>query len=174
MFKREQIREIIPYDEPFLFVDEVERIDGDRISGFYHASKNKPYFKGHFVGFPIMPGVLVIEALAQLSTILLRQKIGKNHKEYHLLAYNTESAQFYKPIFPGDRIKLQAEITEIKNKRISRVKAQASVNEELKCKALFSVAIVRKDEIEAKYLAESRKKGINELNSPTESESSNR
>lgn len=153
MFNRKQIKEIIPYDDPFLFVDEFERIEGDRISGFYHASRDEPYFKGHFVNFPIMPGVLVVEALAQLSTILLRQKIGKNHTEYHLLAYDMEGAQFYKPIFPGDRIALQAEITEVKNNRIARVKAKASVDEELKCKVLFSVAIVRKDSLKPDILA---------------------
>ena len=157
MLNREQIKEIVPYTEPFLFVDEVERIEGNRIFGIYQTSTEAPYFKGHFVGFPIMPGVLTIEALAQLSTILLRQKIGKNHKEYHLLAYDVKGAQFYKPIFPGERIALQAEITEISESRIVRAQAKALVKKELRCKAAFSIAIVKKDKFEAKYSLKSYK-----------------
>src|SRR4030042_1464499 len=71
---KQQIKEIIPYAEPFLFVDGVEEIGENNISGFYQTSNDDYYFKGHFVDFKIMPGVLVVEALAQLSTILLRNK----------------------------------------------------------------------------------------------------
>ena len=157
MLDKKQIKEIIPYDEPFLFVDEVEKIEGNQISGIYQTSRDDLYFQGHFVGFPIMPGVLVVEALAQLSTILLRQKIGENHRRYHLLAYDVKGTQFYKPIFPGDKIALRAEVTEIHEDRIAHVQAKAFVNQELKCNTIFSVAIVRKDEFEAKYLEKSGK-----------------
>lgn len=153
MLSREKIKEIIPYDEPFLFVDKVERIEDNRISGLHQTSREDEYFKGHFVSFPIMPGVLIVEALAQLSTILLRQKIGVNHRRYHLLAYDVKSAQFYKPIFPGDKIALHAEIAKMHENRIALVQAEAFVNKELKCKTVFSVAIIRKDKFEAKYLA---------------------
>ena len=71
---KQQIKEIIPYAEPFLFVDGVEEIGENNIFGFYQTSNDDYYFKGHFVDFKIMPGVLVVEALAQLSTILLRKK----------------------------------------------------------------------------------------------------
>ncbi|MGD8566323.1 MAG: hypothetical protein PVF96_08255 [Candidatus Bathyarchaeota archaeon] len=157
MFDKEKIKEIIPYDEPFLFVDEVENIYGDAIYGSYQTSKSDSYFKGHFVGFPIMPGVLIMEALAQLSTILLRQKIGRNHKEHHFLAYNVRKAQFYKPIFPGDKILLQARVNGIRERKIAIVQAKASVNEDLKCETVFSVAIIRKDEFERKYPREKSK-----------------
>ena len=157
MFNKEKIKAIIPYDEPFLFVDIVENIEGDMISGSYQTSKNDSYFKGHFVGFPIMPGVLVMEALAQLSTILLRQKIGRNHKKHHFLAYNVRNAQFYKPIFPEDKILLWARIKEIRERKIAIVQAKASVNEDLKCETVFSVAIIGKDEFERKYPREMRK-----------------
>ena len=76
--KKEEIKEIIPYDDPFLFVDEVVEIGDNFIKGIYFAKKEADYFKGHFRDFKIMPGVLIVEALAQLSTILLRRKI-KNH-----------------------------------------------------------------------------------------------
>ena len=157
MLNKEEIKKIIPYQEPFLFVDGVEEIGENNISGFYQTSKDDYYFKGHFIDFKIMPGVLVVEALAQLSTILLRKKIGEDHKNYHFLAYDVRSVQFFKPIFPGDKIILKAEVLgiypvpESKN-QIAHVKSQALVNNDLKSEARFSVAIVDKKEFEEKHV----------------------
>lgn len=155
-FGAPEIKKIIPYDDPFLFVDEVEKIGESKILGYKQTKPEDYYFKGHFVDFPIMPGVLVVEALAQLSTILLRKKIGQNHKNYHFLAYEVRSCQFYKPIFPGDKIKLKAEVLGIypleeSENKIARIKSEAYVSEELKCEARFSVIIVNKREFEEKY-----------------------
>ena len=155
LLNKEQIKEIIPYQEPFLFVDGVEEIGENSISGFYQTSKDDYYFKGHFVDFKIMPGVLVVEALAQLSTILLRKKIGENHKKCHFLAYDVRGVQFLKPIFPGDKIILKAEVLGIyptNGTKIAHVKSQALVINDLKCEARFSVAIVDKKEFEEKYV----------------------
>ena len=156
MLKKEEIKKIIPYKEPFLFVDEVTEIKENEIFGFYQTSKDDYYFEGHFVDFKIMPGVLVVEAMAQLSTILLRKKIGESHKDYHFLAYDVKSVQFLKPIFPGDKIEMRAEVLAIyqipnSEMKIARVKSQAFVENDLKCEARFSVAIVKKDEFEKKY-----------------------
>jgi len=150
---RKEIKKIIPYDDPFLFVDEVEEMAENFIVGYKQTSPDDYFFKGHFVDFPIMPGVLVIEALAQLSSILLRKKIGENHKNYHFLAYDVGSCQFYKPIFPGNKIKLKAEVLGIyplenSENKIAHVKSQALVDEELKVEARFSVIIIDKKEFE--------------------------
>ena len=157
LLNKEQIKEIIPYQEPFLFVDGVEEMSENTISGFYQTSKDDYYFKGHFVDFKIMPGVLVVEALAQLSTILLRKKIGEDHKKYHFLAYDVRGVQFLKPIFPGDKIILKAEVLGIypipeSKTQIARVKSQALVKDDLKAEARFSVAIVDKTEFETKNI----------------------
>jgi len=149
---KDQIKEIIPYQEPFLFVDGVEEIGENNISGFYQTSKDDYYFKGHFVDFKIMPGVLVIEALAQLSTIFLRKKMGETHKKYHLLAYDVRGVQFYKPIFPGDKIILKDEILSLIENKIAHVKGQALIGDDLKCEARFSVAIVDREEFSQKYV----------------------
>jgi len=69
------------------------------IVAYKQTSLDEPYFAGHFVDFPIMPGVLIVEGIAQTATILLRQKIGPEHKNKHLLAYQVRSAQFFSPIF---------------------------------------------------------------------------
>jgi 3-hydroxymyristoyl/3-hydroxydecanoyl-(acyl carrier protein) dehydratase len=156
ILNKEEIKKIIPYKEPFLFVDGVEEIKENKIFGLYQTSKDDYYFKGHFVDFKIMPGVLIVEAMAQLSTILLRKKIGENHKDYHFLAYEVKSVQFLKPIFPGDRIEMEAEVLAIyslpdSETKIARIKAQAFVKEDLKCEARFSVVIIKKEEFEKKY-----------------------
>jgi 3-hydroxymyristoyl/3-hydroxydecanoyl-(acyl carrier protein) dehydratase len=156
ILNKEQIKTIIPYQEPFLFVDGVDEMSENKISGFYQTSKDDYYFKGHFVDFKIMPGVLVVEAMAQLSTVLLRKKISENHKEYHFLAYEVKSCQFFKPIFPGDKIEMKAEVLAIyplpdSETKIARVKAQAFVESDLKCESRFSVIIIKKENFEKKY-----------------------
>jgi 3-hydroxymyristoyl/3-hydroxydecanoyl-(acyl carrier protein) dehydratase len=153
---KSEIKKIIPYDEPFLFLDEAEIVSENEISGSYQTKPGDYYFKGHFVDFKIMPGVLVVEAMAQLSTILLRKKIGENHKNFHFLAYDVRSCQFLKPIFPGDKIQLKAEILAIyqipeSKTKIARIKAQAFVEKDLRVEARFSVAIVDKKEFSKKY-----------------------
>jgi 3-hydroxymyristoyl/3-hydroxydecanoyl-(acyl carrier protein) dehydratase len=156
MIGKEEIKKIIPYREPFLFVDGVEEIKENEISGFYQTSKDDYYFKGHFVDFKLMPGVLVVEAMAQLSTILLRKKIGENHKNHHFLAYDVKSVQFLKPIFPGDKIEMEAEVLGIyplpdSETKIARVKSQTFVKNDLKVEARFSVVIIKKEEFSKKY-----------------------
>ena len=156
MLNKEEIKKIIPYQEPFLFVDGVEVIGENTITGFYQTSKDDYYFQGHFVDFKIMPGVLVVEALAQLSTILLRKNVGNDHQNYHFLAYDVRSCQFLKPIFPEDKITLEAEVLGSydlpeSTTKIARVKGQALVGNELKIETRFSVVVIAKKEFEEKY-----------------------
>ena len=137
-------------------MDAVEEMGENTISGFYQTSPDDYYFKGHFVGFPIMPGSLVVEALGQLSTIILRKKAGESHRDYHFLAYDIKSAQFFKPIFPGERIELRAEVLGVypikgTETRVAHIKSRALVKEDIRCEARFSMAIVRKAEFEKRY-----------------------
>jgi len=150
LLTKEQIKEIIPYDDPFLWVDEVESIGENVIIGYKQTSPDDPYFKGHFVDFPIMPGVLVVEGIAQTGTILLRKKIGREHKKKHLLAYQVRSAYFFKPIFPGDRIKYKVELLGFYGFKIANFKGEAWVGEEKKCEVRFTVAVVDKEELKQK------------------------
>jgi nitronate monooxygenase len=150
MYSKEQIKEIIPYQDPFLWVDEIESIEGDTIIGFKQTNFDDEYFKGHFVGFPIMPGVLVVEGIAQTGTLLLREKLGKDHKKKHLLAYQVRSALFYDPIWPGDRIKYKVKLLGIYNAKIANFLGEAFVNDNRKCEVRFSVAVVDKAEMEEK------------------------
>lgn len=152
LYNKEQIKEIIPYKEPFLWVDEVEKIEGDVITGYKQTSPEDAYFSGHFVDFPIMPGVLVVEGLAQTATVLLRQKIGEDHKSKHLLAYQVRGAQFVAPILPKDKIKYRVQLLGFYENKIANFVGQASVNGVLKCEVRFSVAVMEKSEMKEKFL----------------------
>jgi nitronate monooxygenase len=150
LYSKEQIKELIPYQEPFLWVDEVEEISKDTIIAYKQTSPDDEYFKGHFVGFPIMPGVLTVEGIAQTGTILLREKIGPSHKKKHLLAYQVRSAFFYNPIWPGDKVKYKVKLLSFHSEKIANFIGEAFVGEERKCEMRFSVAVIDKEELEGK------------------------
>jgi len=149
LYSKEQIKQLIPYDEPFLWADEVEKIENDTIIAYKQTSPEDPYFKGHFVDFPIMPGVLVVEGIAQTGTILLREKIN-DQKDKHLLAYQVRSAFFYEIILPGDNIKYKVRLLGIHGDKIANFIGEAYVGDSKKCEVRFSVAILTKKELKEK------------------------
>ena len=157
MIEKEEIKKVIPYKEPFLFLDGITNIVGNRIAGFYQTKEDDYYFKGHLVGFPIMPGSLMVEALGQLSTFFLRKKMGPSHINYHFLAYDIRSAQFLKPVFPGEKIILKDEILgfydlppQSNASKLAHIKGQVFVGEELKCEARFSIVVIEKKKFYAR------------------------
>lgn len=156
LYSREQIKKIIPYDDPFLWVDEVEKIEGDIIVGCKLTSPEEPFFAGHFVDFPIMPGVLVVEGIAQTATILLRQKLGPGNVSKHLLAYAVRGAQFISPILPGDVIRYKVQLLGFYGEKIANFLGEASVDGALKAEVRFSVAIMDKTEMKEKFLKNSQ------------------
>jgi NAD(P)H-dependent flavin oxidoreductase YrpB (nitropropane dioxygenase family)/3-hydroxymyristoyl/3-hydroxydecanoyl-(acyl carrier protein) dehydratase len=149
LYSKDQIKKIIPYDDPFLWVDEVEKIENDTIIAYKQTNPDDPYFKGHFVDFPIMPGVLVVEGIAQTGTILLREKIN-DPKNKHLLAYQVRSAFFYEIILPGDNIKYKVRLLGIHGDKIANFLGEAYVGDSKKCEVRFSVAILTKKELKEK------------------------
>ncbi|MDD5569055.1 MAG: nitronate monooxygenase [Candidatus Pacebacteria bacterium] len=152
LYSKEQIKELIPYEDPFLWVDEIEKIEGDSIVGYKQTSIDDPYFKGHFTDFSVMPGVLVVEGIAQTGTLLLRQKIGKENKKKHLLAYQVRSAFFYELILPGDKIEYRVKLLGIYADKIANFLGEAYVNDSKKCEVRFTVAIIDKGELKEKAL----------------------
>jgi len=166
MLNKDQIKEIIPYKEPFLWVDEVESIEGNTIIGYKYTSIKDPYFKGHFVDLPIMPGVLVVEGVAQTGSILLRKKIGKTHKKKHLLAYQVRSAFFYKPIFPGDKIRYEVKLLGFYAYKIANFKGEVFVGDEKKCEVRFVVAVIDKDEFKETFQGGKKEKSVPQTTLP--------
>ncbi len=122
-----QIMELIPHRYPFLMVDRVTKIDGNRITGVKSITINEPYFQGHFPGHPIMPGVLQLEAIAQVAGILmLRQAENAGKLAYFMSA---ESVKWRKPVRPGDCLVIEVELTKARAK-IGRAKGVCLVEGE--------------------------------------------
>lgn len=112
-----QIMEIIPHRYPMLLVDRVEEVEpGKRVVGYKNVTINEHFFQGHYPGNPVMPGVLIIEALAQLGgTAMLSME---EYKGKTPLFAGIKSAKFRKPVVPGDVLKLEVEIVKIKGPAI--------------------------------------------------------
>jgi len=130
-----QLRRILPHRYPFLLIDRVIEIEGEtRAIGIKNVSVNEPYFQGHYPSQPIMPGVLIIEAMAQLAGILLSQKLEHAGKVAVLLSM--DNVKFRRPVLPGDQLVLEVETI--------RVKARTG---HVRCKALVDNNLVAQAEI---------------------------
>lgn len=142
------IKYIIPYDYPFLMIDRVISLDKTKIVAIKNTSANEPFFKGHFAGFPIMPGALIIEGIGQAATLLLRYNL-ENHWEKEVLAYKIKEAKFSAPTFPGDQIRY--EITMLgQDDRGALMSAKAIVNEKTVAEATMMLAVVDRKEFRSK------------------------
>jgi len=123
-----QIMKILPHRYPFLMVDRVTNIDGNKITGIKNVSLNEPYFAGHFPNHPIMPGVLQLEAIAQVAGILtLRQAENFGRIAYFMAA---ENVKWRKPVRPGDTLVIEVELTKARGK-VGKAKGVCSVNGEV-------------------------------------------
>lgn len=100
------IQEILPHRYPFLLVDRIIEIEDERIVGIKNVTFNEPYFPGHFPDFPVMPGVLIVEAMAQVAGILVLKSIPDRHTKLVLLA-SVEEAKFRRPVRPGDQLRIE-------------------------------------------------------------------
>jgi UDP-3-O-[3-hydroxymyristoyl] N-acetylglucosamine deacetylase / 3-hydroxyacyl-[acyl-carrier-protein] dehydratase len=135
-----QIKEIIPHRYPFLLVDKIIDIEEDkRAVGIKNVSINEPFFNGHFPGHPIMPGVLIVEALAQVAGVLMlgkEENLGK-------IAYfmSIDKVKLRKPVLPGDQLVLEVEMLKIKTKT-GLVAGKAYVNDQLVTQCEFKFAII--------------------------------
>lgn len=108
-----QIMEIIPHRFPMLLIDKVEEIEpGKRIVGYKNVTMNEPFFQGHYPGKPIMPGVLIVEALAQLGAVAILSM--EEYKGKTPIFGSIKSAKFRKMVIPGDVLRLEVEMIKIK------------------------------------------------------------
>ena len=119
--------QILPHRYPFLMVDKVVKIEGNKITAIKNITHNEPYFQGHFPGHPIMPGVLQLEAMAQVAGILmLRQAANAGQLAYFMAA---ESVKWRKPVLPGDVLVIEVELTKSRGK-IGKAKGVCKVGGE--------------------------------------------
>jgi len=136
-----EIMEMIPHRYPFLLIDQVKDIVlGESATGIKNVTINEPFFQGHFPGHPIMPGVLIIEAMAQTSAVMVVETMGR--KEGRLVYFMTvDQARFRKPVVPGDRVELRVEKQRARG-NVWKFKGEAYVDGTLKAEAVYSAMIV--------------------------------
>jgi len=140
MLNKKEIKEIIPQREPFLMIDEVEEYTpGEKAIAYKNVDINEWYFKGHFPGKPIMPGVLIAESLAQAGAIAILSM--EENKGKNALFAGIDKMKFKKMVVPGDRLKLEVNIIKRKGP-IGVGEGIATVNGNLVAKGEFTFAIV--------------------------------
>jgi UDP-3-O-[3-hydroxymyristoyl] N-acetylglucosamine deacetylase/3-hydroxyacyl-[acyl-carrier-protein] dehydratase len=122
-----RLMKILPHRYPFLMVDKITKIDGPRITGVKNVTINEPYFQGHFPNHPIMPGVLQLEAIAQVAGVLMLRQA----ENFGKLAYfmSAESVRWRKPVRPGDALVIEVELTKSRGK-IGKARGVCSVDGE--------------------------------------------
>ncbi|MCA0971003.1 3-hydroxyacyl-ACP dehydratase FabZ [Halobacillus litoralis] len=139
MLDIQQIKEIIPHRYPFLLIDQVEEVvEGEKAVGYKNVTMNEPFFQGHFPDYPVMPGVLITEALAQMGAVAMLKKEENQGK----LAFFTgiDKCRFKRQVKPGDRLRLEVEIVRSKGP-MGKGKAKATVDGELACEAEIMFAL---------------------------------
>ena len=139
-----EIQQILPHRPPFLLVDRIVELEpSKRIVGIKNVSMNEPFFVGHFPSFPVMPGVLIIEAMAQTGGILVMRDVpDASHRLVYFAAI--EEAKFRRPVRPGDQLRLEVEVLSRKT-TFCRMKGHAYVDGELACEAVILWKIMEKE-----------------------------
>ena len=140
MLDAKQILDLLPHRYPFIMVDRVLEIEpGRRVVAIKNVSVNEPYFQGHFPGHPVMPGVLILEALAQAGAVALLA--APEHQGKLGLFAGLEGVRFRRQVVPGDQLRLEVEITRLRGS-IGRGKGKAYVGGELAAEGelLFALA----------------------------------
>ena len=121
-----EIRRILPHRYPMLLVDRIIELEAERIVGIKNVTANEPFFSGHFPDFPVMPGVLIVEAMAQTAGVLVLKSIEDRDRKLVLLV-SIEYAKFRRPVVPGDQLRM--ELTMMKRKAsVAKMNGKATVD----------------------------------------------
>ncbi|MBM4272993.1 MAG: 3-hydroxyacyl-ACP dehydratase FabZ [Deltaproteobacteria bacterium] len=137
----EEIQRILPHRFPFLLVDRILSLEvGKRIVGLKNVTVNEPFFQGHFPGRPIMPGVLIVEAMAQVGGILALLSTPENLGNPYVLLMGMDKVRFRKPVVPGDQLLVEVE-TLRSGKKFWKMQAKALVNQAVVCEGEVLAAV---------------------------------
>ncbi len=136
----EAIQRILPHRYPFLLVDRILELVPDlRVVGLKNVTANEPFFAGHFPGRPVMPGVLIVEALAQTACVLMGDESGLIP-----MFMGIDKARFRRPVTPGDQLRLEVEVLR-RRRNVARVSGRAFVGDNLVAEAEMMAALVAPD-----------------------------
>lgn len=139
-----EIQALLPHRYPFLLIDRVtELVPGERLVGYKNVTVNEPFFGGHFPGHPVMPGVLVLEALAQAAALLAYKSMGVSPTEKIAYLMSIDGAKFRRPVVPGDQLQLKLEVLKQKN-TVWKQKATALVDGQKVAEAELLATLVDK------------------------------
>lgn len=131
----DEITKRIPHRYPFLLVDKCHSyVEGKSIVGIKNVTFNEPFFQGHFPNRPIMPGVLIIESMAQASAVLMSKTLDVDISKAGIMFMSVDGAKFRRPVRPGDVLTMNVEVT-LARRNIFKFKGQALVEGELACEA---------------------------------------
>ena len=120
------IQVLLPHRYPFLLIDSILELEDMRVVSIKNVTMNEPHFTGHFPGFPVMPGVLIIEAMAQTAGVLVLNRI-KNRAEKLVFLAMIEQARFRKPVVPGDQLRIEVVFLKLKPS-VAKIHAVATVD----------------------------------------------
>jgi 3-hydroxyacyl-[acyl-carrier-protein] dehydratase len=145
----DEIMRWLPHRYPFLLVDRIVRLEkGKSIRGLKNVSMNEPFFQGHFPGYPVMPGVLVIEALAQIAAILAWQISGRTPGDGTIIFFATiNNARFRRQVRPGDQLALESEVQRMV-RGVGKFAVRAKVDGEIVAEADLMAAMRYPDKLQ--------------------------
>ena len=145
MLSLREIQEALPHRYPFLLVDRILEIEpGKRIVGLKNVTINEPFFTGHFPGHPIMPGVLILEAMAQVGGVLLMRSLNERAEKKVLYFTGIDGARFRRPVVPGDQLRFEVEFLQ-QRRQVCRMKGTALVDGIVAAEAELSAVVVDRD-----------------------------
>lgn len=134
---------LLPHRYPFLLVDRVVELDGERAVTLKNVTVNEPFFQGHFPGYPIMPGVLVVEAMAQAGAMIMMAEIADRQKKLVVFT-GIERAKFRRPVTPGDQLRIEVDVLAFRS-RAGRIGGRAYVDGKLACEATLTCQVVTRE-----------------------------
>ena len=139
------IMELLPHRYPLLLVDRILHYEKlTKIVGLKNVTINEQFFQGHFPERPVMPGVLIVEAMAQTGGVLIMQEF-ENIEDYVIFFMTIDKVKFRKPVIPGDQIRMEIDVLMFRRK-IAKLRGQAFVDGNLVASAEFTSMLVKKDE----------------------------
>ena len=147
-FDIQEILEFLPHRYPFLLIDRITEFEPtERLVAIKNVTINEPFFQGHFPGYPIMPGVLVVEAMAQAGGIIMLHEIEDRNSKLVVFT-GIERAKFRRPVVPGDQLRIEVNVLQWKTRAV-RLEGRATVDGKLACEGTVMCQLVPRQRQEA-------------------------